>query len=113
MKVRNGFVSNSSSSSFIIRNLTSSSKNLVDFVKENPELIKCFVDGYDYSSEEYNQENLLKSAEENNIEFKPNESKRCVFGDESGTLIGIVFDYILRTGGISDSFSWYFDESLR
>jgi hypothetical protein len=64
MKIRNGFVSNSSSSSFIIRN------------KSNI--------------------NLTLSAEE------------YIFGDEDGTLIGRIFDYILRDGGESENFKWIF-----
>ena len=39
MKTRIGYISNSSSTSFIIRNISNKHKTLVDFVKENPELI--------------------------------------------------------------------------
>ena len=61
----------------------------------------------------YNQKKLLESAKSNNIEFKPSEKKYCVFGDESGTLIGLVFDYMLREGGKSKSFVWRFAEYRR
>jgi len=115
MKIRIGFVSNSSSCSFIICNITNEEKTLVDFVKENPQLIDDFKKRYDWNADNTNftQEKLIQSAQENNITFNPNENVFCVFGDEDGTLIGEVFDYILRDGGYSDSFKWSFDEMLR
>lgn len=114
MKTRIGFVSNSSSTSFIITNKTSKIKTLVDFVKENPHIVEEFIKEYDWNKKEkFNQENLIKSAQANNIKFKPKESKECVFGDEDGTIIGYVFDYMLRTGGSSKSFRWKFHEWRR
>jgi len=110
MKIRKGFISNSSSSSFIITNLTNEEKNLVDFVNETPLLIKDFNEQYDYK---YTQKELLKSAEENNIYFSPNEQKEVVFGDEQDTIIGRVYDYMLRDGVDSPSFKVRFKEYLR
>ena len=121
MKFRNGFVTNSSSTAYIITNKTNQEKTLVDFVKENPQLIDEFIKDYNwYTKEEgYNQERMLESAEsqvkafpEESV-FPPNTSIRCVFGDEDGSLIGHVFDYILRYGGSSESFEWEFLELLR
>jgi hypothetical protein len=88
---------------------------LVDFVDENPYLIDKFKDryGYDGDGEDYTQENLLKSAQENNETWEPGEEKFIIFGDEQGTYIGKIFDYILRDGGESESFKWKFDEYLR
>ena len=115
MKTRIGNISNSSSTSFIIRNISDKHKTLVDFVKENPELIEEFVDYYDWykNDERFTQENLVISAEKNNISFEPDEAKECIFGDEDGSLIGHVFDYMLRDGGRSKSFDWRYNESLR
>ena len=45
--------------------------------------------------------------------FKPREEKECIFGDEQETVIGKIFDYILRDGGESKSFKWRFKEYLR
>ena len=39
--------------------------------------------------------------------------EQYVFGDEDGTLIGRVFDYILREGGDSENFEWRFDQYYR
>lgn len=113
MKTRNGFVSNSSSTSFIIINKTNKKLNLVDFVKETPYLIEDFIEQYNWhKEEEYNQQKLIESAEMNNEEIRPGENI-CTFGDEDGTLIGKVYDYMLRDGGESDSFKWQFYEYNR
>ena len=115
MKEREGFVSNSSSTSFIITNISSRKKTLVDFVKENPELLDEFLEQYDWnkSNERYNQEQMLQDAAEREVTFKPHEALKLVFGDEQGTIIGNVYDYILRDGGTSKSFTWRFDEYYR
>jgi hypothetical protein len=112
MKVRNGFVSNSSSSSFIITNKSNKILTLVDFVKENPQLIEMWNEFYGFENK-YTQEKLLESAESNNINFPANSSLKYIFGDESGTIIGRVFDYILRDDGESDNFKWHFKEFYR
>lgn len=110
MKIRNGFVSNSSSSSFIIVNKSNKSLTLVDFIKENPQLIQEWNNEYGYND---NQEDLIKSSKKDNIEFFANSTNEYMFGDEDGTLVGKVFDYILRNGGESKNFKWYFYKSYR
>lgn len=110
MKSRLGFVSNSSSTSFIIRNKSDRDLSLVDFVKENPQLIQEWNSQYSYDE---TQEKLIRSAEMHDFIFPSNSSYDYTFGDEDGTLIGRVFDYILRDGGVSENFEWRFDKYYR
>jgi len=115
MKIKNDFITNSSSTAFIITNTSEKDLDLVDFVKENPQLIEEFKQEYKWhaSDPKYTQENMIMSAVKNNEKFAAGDSKYCVFGDEDGTLIGGVFDYILRDGGSSKNFTWRFSEYLR
>jgi hypothetical protein len=110
MKFKLSFVTNSSSTAFMITNLSSENKTLVDFVMENIELVDLFNEEY---SEDYTRLQMLESAAGENFEFRPGEQKLCVFGDEQGTIIGRIYDYILRDGGKSKNFSWHYYESLR
>lgn len=110
MKIRHGFVSNSSSTSFTITNKSNKDLTLVDFVKENPQLVQDWNSSYQYDE---TQEDLIKSAEENNIDFPADSIDEYTFGDEDGTLIGRIFDYILRDGGESKNFKWEFYKFYR
>lgn len=128
MKIREGFVSNSSATGFIITNKTKTKKTLLDFVKENPHLIKKFREEYEYKKTDeycefryghrskkkellkYDQESMLISAYRNRKEYGEIEPGENIieFGDNDDTLVGAVFDYILRDGGESENFRWCF-----
>ncbi|MFA5406998.1 MAG: hypothetical protein WC307_06600 [Candidatus Nanoarchaeia archaeon] len=97
MKVRTSFVSNSSSTSFIITNLTSEPLTLLDFVKENPQVLEEF---------------MIKCAEQRAQTLMPGDNT-VEYGDEDGDKLGVVYDYGLRDGGSSARFKWEFLEYNR
>ena len=111
--IRRGFVSNSSSTSFIVNNKTDEDLTLLDFVKENPQLVSDFIEQYSWHEENrYNQEVMIQCAESRGTVI--NSGKNIMtFGDEDGDVLGVVFDYMLRDGGNSESFSWKFHEFRR
>lgn len=114
MKIRMGFVSNSSSTAFCITNISNVRKTLVDFVKENSHIITDYLRKYESNTTvTRTQENLIDSAKARDMSWKARETKVCSFGDEQGDLVGQVFDYMLRDGGLSKSFEWRFDHWQR
>jgi hypothetical protein len=115
MKTRNGFISNSSSTSFYITNKSDHPISLVEFAIENSYLLESFLDEFDWYKGEpkFTQEKMITSAINRNIKFKPGQRRTCVFGDEQGDTIGHVYDYALRAGGESENFKWEFKEYNR
>lgn len=115
MRFRYDFVTNSSSTAYMIANTSDRVKTLVDFVHENPDLLDDFLSTYSWHQDDpkFTHNGMIESAKNNNITFQPGEEKYCVFGDEDGTVIGHVYDYMLREGGSSESFTWRFEEWRR
>ncbi len=115
MKLKLDFITNSSSTAYTITNTSDKTLTLADFAMENMDLLLSFKQQYEWydDDERFTEVAYLESAAREGMEFKPGEEKYCVFGDESGTTIGIVYDYILRGGGKSKNFRWRFQESLR
>jgi len=111
MKRRNGFVSNSSSSSFIIKNLTNREMTLKDFAEETSYLVEDFNDLYDWNNDSI--DDFFKDVNDYDYEWTPKEDKIVSFGDEDGNVMGKVYDYMLRDGGESESFQWWFHEARR
>jgi len=113
MKVRSGFVSNSSSCSFVIVNATGEELQLADFVKENVHLLEMYRREYDQEDEErYADFALIQEAESWDYPLVPGAND-CEFGDENGSGLETVFDYILRDGGSSERFEWSLTEINR
>ena len=90
MKTRKFFISNSSSSSFLVTNTSDEPKTLVDFAEETKYLVKLF--NIEYSHADVSLETFLINAKiryaedfsEDTYEFAPHETKTMVFGDEDG-----------------------------
>ncbi|MFA6988280.1 MAG: hypothetical protein WC185_04505 [Acholeplasmataceae bacterium] len=103
MKTRSSFVSNSSSCSFCITNLTNKTLTVRDFILENPQLIEDFNKyyGFNYTLRDV----LADSACKEKIKSGDNVME---FGDEYGGPVNSIFDYILRDGGRSERFIWSF-----
>ena len=115
MKIRTDFVTNSSSSSFIITNKTDSDKTILQFVLENTHLVDLFNEEYGDSQymDDYTLGEVLKSSSDDYDQILEPGDNEVVFGDEQGTVLGRIFDYILRDGGESMQFKWVFHEALR
>jgi len=70
MKIRNSFVSNSSSTSFLIINRSDVVRTLVDFVDENYQTIMYISKEWElWGLDECTKSSLLLSAKQNNIEW--------------------------------------------
>ena len=115
MKVKLDFITNSSSTAFMIQNTSKKDLNLTDFAAENMDLLERYLEMYNWNKNDtrYTPLRLLESAANNNIQFKAGDERECVFGDEQGSIIGAVYDYMLREGGTSKNFKWWFREYLR
>lgn len=110
MKIRAGFVSNSSSTSFYIYNKTIEPLPLIEFVRENIHLVDWFNREYDWHN--FTHEEALAAVKCYDYVLQPGQNV-CDFGDEEGNTLGTIFDYALRSGGSSKRFGWCLNEYLR
>ena len=105
MKIRIGFVSNSSSCSFLINNHTSQPLSLREFVEEVIYLVDDFNREYDWNHVTHEDVLAAVACYEAEGPLVPGQNIRD-FGDEDGNELGKVFDYMLRDSGHSKRFGW-------
>jgi len=128
VKIRDGFVSNSSATAFIIVNKEDGNVPLTEFVREvGRKIIEEYMEEYGDPTSRWSDapegkkarrkvlnkafKRMLKDAK-GEKPLEPGDNYRA-FGDEDGNTIGQVFDYGLREGGHTKRFSWRFEEWLR
>ncbi|MEK6833248.1 MAG: hypothetical protein AABY32_04320 [Nanoarchaeota archaeon] len=112
MKYRTGFVSNSSSTAFMITNKSNEDKSLLDFAEEVHFLYDQFFEQYPLSTVGMTKKKFFKSAKKRNQIIAKGEFEYD-YGDEDYDVVGRVFDYMLRDGGETENFKWKFSRSLR
>ena len=127
MKTRSGFVSNSSATSFIIENKTDEILPLEEFIKENSHLIDQFEKEYfpivgGVLTKSHTGEGIKLNSRSDVVTQMCRDAagttldpgtQSMTFGDEDCTLLGEIYDYILRNGGESARFKWHFDHYER
>ena len=119
MKVRNGFVSNSSSSSFVVTNKTDENLDYSELVRD----LRYIIDQYNmnyglYPYTAFTDEqhlNFIESAKSAKYIFKANSSIDVSFGDHDGnfsdTVVSCALDFTLRDDFESGRFVVKFVES--
>jgi hypothetical protein len=109
MKFRNGFVSNSSSSSYIVTNKTNEKLTWKQFTHELLPILKSYIKEYKYCPDDQSLNDFTKDIINkaiNKIMLKNNDKDKFEFGDSHGImgLLGAAIDNKISCFGITKIF---------
>ena len=108
MKIRRGFISNSSSSSFVIFSKSNNVRLLSDVVNDNKEDVEKILKKQYYNSTNLSFDDFIKFVKRNNDFEILEEGTECEFSnDGSDNIIDDVMLSLLGSKKSSNKFNWY------
>jgi len=111
MKTRKGYISNSSSSSFIIFNDSKKPKRLLDLINENEEIVKKFVN-YHMTHNSYkimSYDSVIKDIKTNYNTRIVKKGTKLEYSNESCDFFSDLMLDLLHGKRESENFHWFTD----